>query len=235
MSSKNKSWMNRFRYAYEGLLYAISTQSNMKVHVFIALMILGAALFFQCSPLEYLLLIFSVTLVMAAECMNTAVEKAVDLAMPNIHPWAKIAKDTAAASVLLTAVFAVASGVYVFGERLLNLVLRADLPQASPFHMITAVTILYFVFIAVLIAQAFTANKPYLITPSLWFSLLSAVLSITVYMIMEWEYFIAVAVLYFIVCGIRIITQKIIILSILYGSVMGVCISVLLLWMHTLG
>jgi undecaprenol kinase len=60
------------------------------------------------------LLLFSITLVLTAELLNTAIEATVDLISPEIHPLAKRAKDTAAGAVLLTAVFAVLVGVYVF-------------------------------------------------------------------------------------------------------------------------
>lgn len=56
----------------------------------------------------------AVFMVIVTELMNTAVEAAVDLAQPHIHPLAKAAKDTAAGAVLLAAVFAVIIGCFVF-------------------------------------------------------------------------------------------------------------------------
>lgn len=56
----------------------------------------------------------AIFLVLVTELMNTAVEAAVDLADPHIHPLAKAAKDTAAGAVLLAAVFAVVIGCMVF-------------------------------------------------------------------------------------------------------------------------
>jgi len=59
--------------------------------------------------------------------LNTAVESVVDLVMPKPHPLAKVAKDTAAGAVLVTAVFAVIVGVAIFfepGMKLLGTILR---------------------------------------------------------------------------------------------------------------
>lgn len=105
-----------FRYAYEGIKYALSTQRNMKFHFFVSFFVLSSALFFHLSKIEILFLLLSITLVIVTELINTGVEKAVDLAMPEKHPLAKIAKDVAAASVLVSAVFAICVGTIIFYE-----------------------------------------------------------------------------------------------------------------------
>jgi len=65
------------------------------------------------SLVEWALLGFTVALILALEAVNTAVEAVVDLASPQLHPLAKIAKDAAAAAM----VFAVlGSLVAAFGE-----------------------------------------------------------------------------------------------------------------------
>lgn len=109
-----RKWLRSFRYAYEGIKYALSTQRNMKFHFMVAFGVMILALFFHLSKLEILFILLSVTLVIVTELINTGVEKAVDLAMPQKHPLAKIAKDVAAASVLVSAVFAVVVGLIVF-------------------------------------------------------------------------------------------------------------------------
>jgi diacylglycerol kinase (ATP) len=57
-------------------------------------------------------------LVLAAEGINTAIEAVVDLASPQRHPLAKIAKDVAAGTVLITAIGAVVVGILVFLPRI---------------------------------------------------------------------------------------------------------------------
>ncbi|MDB5052270.1 MAG: prokaryotic diacylglycerol kinase [Bacilli bacterium] len=107
-------WLRSFRFAYEGLQYALATQRNMKFHFFISFVALTSALLFRISKVEILFIILAITLVIMTELINTAVEKTVDLAMPEQHPLAKVAKDLAAASVLVAAVFAVIVGTIVF-------------------------------------------------------------------------------------------------------------------------
>jgi hypothetical protein len=71
--------------------------------------------------LRWLALALTITLVLAAEGVNTAVEAVVDLVTPGFHPLAKIAKDVAAGTVLLTAIGAVVVGVIIFLPRLWTL------------------------------------------------------------------------------------------------------------------
>ncbi|WP_010270265.1 diacylglycerol kinase family protein [Paenibacillus senegalensis] len=109
-------WRKSFRYAYEGIKYALVTQRNMKFHFSASFIALFSALFFKISKLEILFLLLAITLVIVTELINTAIENAVNLAMPERHPLAKIAKDVAAASVLVAACFAVAVGLIIFFE-----------------------------------------------------------------------------------------------------------------------
>jgi diacylglycerol kinase len=109
-------WLRSFRFAYEGLQYALATQRNMKFHFFVSFVALSSALLLHISKVEILFIILAIILVIMTELINTAIEQTVDLAMPNQHPVAKIAKDLAAASVLVAAAFAVAVGAIVFYE-----------------------------------------------------------------------------------------------------------------------
>lgn len=113
--------LRSFKYALAGIAYAIKTQTNMRVHVTAALLVILAAVLLQISARDWLFLLLAVTLVITTELINTALEAVVDLASPEIHPLAKIAKDTAAGAVLVTAAFAVIVGIIVFYEPLLKL------------------------------------------------------------------------------------------------------------------
>ncbi|MDF2814506.1 MAG: prokaryotic diacylglycerol kinase [Paenibacillus sp.] len=120
-----KRFRRSFRYAYEGLQYALSTQPNMQFHFSFGLIALILALLLEIPKGEILFVLLAVTLVIVTELINTAVEKAVDLAMPERHPLAKIAKDVAAASVLVSAVFAAVTGMIVYYEPIEMLIRHA--------------------------------------------------------------------------------------------------------------
>ena len=52
--------------------------------------------------------------------MNTAIEAIVDIVSPEIQPRAKIAKDVAAASVLVASIAAVFIGAFLFLPKILS-------------------------------------------------------------------------------------------------------------------
>lgn len=115
---RSKSLLASFRYALAGLLYCLATQRNMRIHFTAGIVVLFFAWWLQFSTTEFVLLLLTVTAVLVAEMLNTAVEKVVDLASPRRHPLAKTAKDVAAAAVLVTAFASVAVGFILFYPRL---------------------------------------------------------------------------------------------------------------------
>lgn len=107
-----------FNYAISGFIYAVRTQRNMKIHMVTAILALGFSLLTNITKVELLLLCFAIVLVIMAELFNTAVESAIDATTNHYHPLAKIAKNTAAAAVLITAINAVAVGYFLFWEEI---------------------------------------------------------------------------------------------------------------------
>lgn len=109
-----------FHFAVEGLVYLLRTQPNFVVHCSAALFVTTLAVVLGTTPLETAMLLLTIALVLVCEAFNTALEALVDLASPHYHPLAKIAKDVAAAGVLLAALVAAAVGLVLLGPRLLG-------------------------------------------------------------------------------------------------------------------
>ena len=108
-----------FRYAFAGLWHLFRTQRNAQVHLLIAACAIALGAFLGLARWEWLGLILTIALVLFAEGVNTAIEAAVDIAAPEFHPLAKVAKDVGAGAVLLCAIFAVIVGCVVFLPHLL--------------------------------------------------------------------------------------------------------------------
>jgi diacylglycerol kinase len=109
-----------FSFAGQGIWYAVRTQRNMRVHVLAALAAVGAGLALRISTADWACIVLAIGLVLTAEALNTVVEALTDLAAPQFHPLAKIAKDTAAGAVLIASAAALAAGLVIFLPRLLN-------------------------------------------------------------------------------------------------------------------
>ena len=92
----------------------------MKIHVAILCLVVLGGVFFQITTNEWLICMILFGLVLSAELMNTAIETTIDLCMPNIHPKAKLAKDTAAGAVLVLAMISAMIGFLIFIPKLID-------------------------------------------------------------------------------------------------------------------
>lgn len=149
---ENRNLVDSFNDAIEGLIHAFRSERNMKIHFFIALLVLSAAIFYGLSRIETILLFLAITFVMVAEMFNTAVEAVIDMVQQEYHPLAKIAKNVAAGGVLVTAINAVVIGYILFYDKIdrfsLSLIKRI---RIMPVHITAASLIM--VVIAVLIIK----------------------------------------------------------------------------------
>lgn len=93
-----------FRYAAQGLAYSFVSQRNFRIHVITGLVVFGLGFWLQLDWIQLAVLVLTVAAVLVLELLNTAIEAVVDLAIGRrFHPLARIAKDCAAASVLVAA------------------------------------------------------------------------------------------------------------------------------------
>lgn len=102
-----------FKYAFSGLRYVVRSQRNAWIHAAITIAVLILAVLLKISLVEWGILLLAIGLVWTAEIFNTALEAVVDLASPDTHPLAKIAKDTSAAAVLFSAIISVLIGLVI--------------------------------------------------------------------------------------------------------------------------
>ncbi len=97
-----------FKYAWAGVNYAFHTQRNFRVHVWLGSVAIALSLFLGLSSVELAIIGLTTGAVLTMELLNTAIESVVDLAVKqSYHELAKIAKDCAAAAVLISALAAV--------------------------------------------------------------------------------------------------------------------------------
>ncbi len=112
------------RAALAGLAFVIRTQRNAHIELAATVLVVALAVWLRISALEGALLALAIGVVFVAEMINTAIEQAVDLIMPERHQLAGVAKDAAAAGPLVAALTAFVVGLFIFGPRLWLLVTR---------------------------------------------------------------------------------------------------------------
>ncbi len=135
-NGRKTTLLQSFNYAFQGLVYAVRFQRNMRVHLIIGALVLITSVFLNLSRLEFTVVVFAVMFVLAMELLNSAVEKVVDIATSEIDPRAKAAKDVAAGAVLVAAINALVVAYLVLADRLS--VISLDLLTAirrSPTHL----------------------------------------------------------------------------------------------------
>lgn len=118
----NKRLINSFKYASEGIKQSYKGEQNLKIHTFIAILVIVFGFFLKISYFEWLVCLLLIGLVLMTEFFNTAIEYVVDLASPRIHPLAKAAKDTASAGVLIMAIISAVIGLLIFVPKLIDFI-----------------------------------------------------------------------------------------------------------------
>lgn len=116
-------WRNRLRsfsHAFNGLALMLQTQHNAWLHLLATLMVAATAWLLGVSATDWRWLLFAITLVWAAEAMNTAIEFVCDVVSPQYSYAVKSAKDIAAGAVLITAAGAAAIGLLTFWPYLIT-------------------------------------------------------------------------------------------------------------------
>lgn len=110
------------RAALEGLKSAASEQT-FRVFILFAILIIILMIIFRVSLAEKLILILTITFVMALELINSQIERVLDIFHPAEHPKIKIIKDISAGAVLISCIGALAIGILIFLPHLKKLFL----------------------------------------------------------------------------------------------------------------
>ena len=180
----NANLIDAVKNALNGLIYAITTQSNIKKQLIVTCIVMTASLFLDLTTIEFLCLILAVFLVIFAEMCNTAIETLVDLYTDLYHPKAKIAKDLGAGAVLLMAINSVIVAYFLFfrkinlreiGESIFYNLIKSPVDLAFVGIILTAIIII------AIIAYATTRKKEEgkkLFIPSGQSALASAILAL---------------------------------------------------------
>jgi len=109
-----KSRLDSFSYAFTGLFFTIRNEKNSWIHLFITVIVIVIGFYFNISKIEWSIVVLTIALVWMAELINTSLEKIVDLITIEKNSSAKLAKDVAAAAVLISAFLAVIIGLIIF-------------------------------------------------------------------------------------------------------------------------
>lgn len=109
------------KHAFDGLIWALKTQPNYRIHIILSLIAIVAGYIYKISYFEYLIIIFMITVGLVIETINTGLEQTTDAIDRKIREDIKIAKDVAAAAMLIYAVGAIIISVIIFVPKIFSL------------------------------------------------------------------------------------------------------------------
>jgi diacylglycerol kinase len=116
-SSPERSWGCKFRDAFRGVKEGIRGQSSFFVHLFIAAVVIAAAVVLGVSRIEWCLLVLCIAGVLTAEMFNSALESMAKAITGDSHPHLGNSLDIGSAAVLLASIGATIVGAIIFGHR----------------------------------------------------------------------------------------------------------------------
>lgn len=228
---KNKRLTDSFNHAFEGILYALHTEKNIRIHVIFAFAIMVLSLFFPLNRLGLLVLFSSITLVIMAEMFNTAVETVVDAFVDHYHPLAKIAKDVAAGAVLITALNSLLVGYLLFFDQVAPLGLSVwNKIKSSPAH-ITFLAVLVVMGLVVGIKAFFLQEEKVTLQGGMpsGHAALAFTISTAIGMLTN-NFLIAIGALFLagLVAQSRVEGEIHTLWEVVVGSILGICLTVLI-------
>lgn len=109
-----RHFIRSFGFALSGLVYVWKAEQSFRFQVLIAIAVIFGGFIFKLSLMEFSLLALLIIFVLAAEILNTVMEKLLDMAHPNWSPAVKIVKDISAAIVLVFSLGALIVGILLF-------------------------------------------------------------------------------------------------------------------------
>lgn len=109
-----KKRMKSFRFAFNGLKWFLQGEHNAWIHCVATLMVIGFAVYYKISRVEWIAICIVVAMVFCSEILNTTIEKLCDIVSPQKSESIKHIKDMSAAAVLICTIAACIIGIIIF-------------------------------------------------------------------------------------------------------------------------
>ena len=122
LKSKGKrTFKGSVKNCLDGISYVTKNEKNFKREIALGIIALILSYILKIDKIEFIIILTMICLVLTAEIINTAIERAVDLVTKEYHELARIAKDVSAGSVLVTSTFALIIGIIIFMPKIITL------------------------------------------------------------------------------------------------------------------
>lgn len=118
---KSQNLFHTFKNAGRGVRLSVKSERNIKIHFFIAFLVILFALLLRMSVTRVCILVIAISNVMVAEFINTSLEFGLDAIFHNKYSkLVGMAKDIAAGAVIVASIFSAIIGILLFGTEILK-------------------------------------------------------------------------------------------------------------------
>jgi len=118
--------LRSFVYAWRGIKSFVRREHNAWIHCAIIVVVTIAGFFFGITGWEWIAIVFSFGLVLAAEAFNSSIERLTDMVSPEKCKAAANVKDIAAGAVLICCIAAAIIGIIIFLPYITDLFYEAN-------------------------------------------------------------------------------------------------------------
>ena len=109
-----------FIHAIDGFMYCLRYEHNMIIIITCTFLVTIAGFLFKITIPEWLFIVMICGAISACEMINSSIEATIDLCTQEIHPLAKIAKDTASAATLILVFTSLVGAFIIFLPKILS-------------------------------------------------------------------------------------------------------------------
>lgn len=112
---KKQGFRKTFRNARKGLRIVLKSERNVRIHFFVAAMVMLAGVYLHLQPVQLCILLLAIALVVGFEMINSAIEFSLDAVFHNKYSvMVGMAKDISAGAVMFATFVALAVGAIIF-------------------------------------------------------------------------------------------------------------------------
>ena len=111
-----------FFHAIDGMVYITKYEHNVIIIIIATILVTILGFILKIKAYEWLFVILVCGSITACEAINSAIEAAIDLTTTEIHPLAKISKDTASSATLILCITALIGGIVIFLPKIIELI-----------------------------------------------------------------------------------------------------------------
>lgn len=105
-----------FKYAFEGVLHALTHEANFRLQILITAVAVGLGFYFRIEASEWSILIIAFASLLSSEVLNTSIENFIDYLIPKKSNVVKVVKDLSAGFVLINAIACLVILIIIFGK-----------------------------------------------------------------------------------------------------------------------